>query len=65
MQDQLLLLWVYKFKNNLQKKQIKTKYINKIQKSPESNNSNPNFSQIKKPRNPANNAATPPETISY
>ena len=36
-----------------------------VQKSPESTSSIPNFSEIKKPMNPAKRAATPPETVSY
>ena len=47
-----------------EKNAIKTKYINKQQKSPESASSNPNFSDIKNPMNPANIAAAPPDTIS-
>ena len=42
---------------------IKT-YIIKIKKSKESNNSKPNRSVIKNPKNAANKAAAPPEIIS-
>lgn len=46
-------------------KDKKTKYIIKKQKSPESTSSIPNFSETKKPKNPAKIAAAPPETVSY
>lgn len=45
-------------------KNKKTIYIKNVQKSPESTNSIPNFSEIKNPTNAENKAATPPETIS-
>lgn len=50
---------------NLPIKPINIRYIRAIKKSPESTNSIPNFSEIKKPIKPARRAAKPPETESY
>ena len=49
----------------LNAKDAKIAYIKALQKSPESTSSIPNFSLIKNPTKPANNAAHPPPTISY
>lgn len=62
--QKFLKLPVYNLRSNFSEKQIPTTYRNRNRKSPPSSNSNPNFSQIKKPNNPANSAATPAETMS-
>ena len=61
---QIVLLELIIRNKGLKANEPNTAYIKTIQKSPESTNSIPNFSETKNPIKPASKAADPPDTIS-